>query len=68
MENAHGGRPSAPRRLVMLLSALGAIVTGVMGWLGSVATLKAHPPMEAAIFIVAAAVAFGLLANASFRR
>jgi hypothetical protein len=68
MDTAHGDRPSGVRRLVMGLSAIGALVTGVMGWLGSVATLKAHPPMEAAVFIAAAAVAFGLLAVASFRR
>ena len=68
MDNAHTDRPSGARRLLMGLSAIGALVTGVFGWLGSVATTVTHPPMEAAVFIVGAAVAFGLLAIAAFRR
>jgi hypothetical protein len=57
-----------PRRLVAVLSAIGALVTGVFGWLGSLATIWAQPPVEAAVFLAASALAFGLLAIAAFRR
>jgi hypothetical protein len=50
-----------------VLAVIGALVTGVFGWLGSVATMFARPPMEAAVFLAAAALAFGLLALAAWR-
>ena len=50
-----------------MLAAAGALVTGVFAWLGSAATLFAQPPMEAAVFLAAAALAFGLLALAALR-
>lgn len=43
-------------------------MTGVMAWLGSVATIVADPPLVAGVFLGAAAIAFGLLAVAAFRR
>jgi hypothetical protein len=50
-----------------MLAAIGALVTGVFGWLGSIATTVAQPPMEAAVFLTAAALAFGLPALAALR-
>jgi hypothetical protein len=50
-----------------VLGAIGAVVTGVFAWLGSASTIFAMPPLEAAIFLVAAALAFGLLAIAGLR-
>jgi hypothetical protein len=67
MNSAHSNPPSAARRVIGLLAAAGALVTGVFAWLGSFATLVTHPPMEAAVFLVAAALAFGLLALAALR-
>jgi hypothetical protein len=39
-----------------------------MAWMGSFATLVADPPLVAGVFLGAAAIAFGLLAVAVFRR
>jgi hypothetical protein len=50
-----------------MLAAAGALVTGVFAWLGSAATMFAQPPVEAAVFLAAAALAFGLLALAALR-
>jgi hypothetical protein len=67
MESAHGERSSGSGRVFGTLGAIGALVTGVFGWLGSAATIFAIPPLEAAIFLAAAALAFGLLAIAGLR-
>ena len=67
MNSAHSNSPSAARRVIGMLAAAGALVTGVFAWLGSAATLFAQPPMEAAVFLAAAALAFGLLALAALR-
>jgi len=67
MNSAHSNPPSAARRVIGMLAAAGALVTGVFAWLGSAATLFAQPPMEAAVFLAAAALAFGLLALAALR-
>ena len=67
MNSAHRNPPSAARRVIGMLAAAGALVTGVFAWLGSAATLFAQPPMEAAVFLAAAALAFGLLALAALR-
>jgi hypothetical protein len=67
MNSAHSNPPSAARRVIGMLAAAGALVTGVFAWLGSAATMFAQPPMEAAVFLAAAALAFGLLALAALR-
>ena len=67
MNSARSDPPTAARRIVGVLAALGALVTGVFAWLGSAATLFAEPPVEAAVFLAAAALAFGLLALAALR-
>jgi hypothetical protein len=67
MEPAHSDSVSGARRFLRGASAIGALVTGVFGWLGSVATIFTKPPMEGAVFIGAAALAFGLVAIAAFR-
>ncbi|MHC4100396.1 MAG: hypothetical protein ACYTFF_13725 [Planctomycetota bacterium] len=67
MNSAHSNPPSTTRRVIGMLAAIGALVTGVFGWLGSIATTVTHPPMEAAVFLAAAALAFGLLALAALR-
>jgi len=67
MNSADSNPPSAARRVIGLLAAAGALVTGVFAWLGSAATMFAQPPMEAAVFLAAAALAFGLLALAAPR-
>ncbi|MHC4709795.1 MAG: hypothetical protein ACYTA3_05085 [Planctomycetota bacterium] len=67
MNSAHSNPPSAARRVIGMLAAAGALVTGVFAWLGSAATMFAQPPVEAAVFLAAAALAFGLLALAALR-
>lgn len=67
MDSARSDPPTAARRVVGVLAAAGALVTGVFAWLGSAATMFAQPPMEAAVFLAAAALAFGLLALAALR-
>jgi hypothetical protein len=67
MDSAHNDQPAGARRILGILGAIGALATGIFGWLGSVSTLFARPPMEAAVFLAAAAIAFGLLAIAAFR-
>ena len=67
MDKTDSDPPAGRGRLLKGASAIGALVTGVFAWLGSAATLFAHPPLEAALFLAAAAIAFGLLAIAAFR-
>lgn len=67
MDSVRSDPPSTARRVVGVLASIGALVTGVFAWLGSAATLFAQPPMEAAVFLAAAALAFGLLALAALR-
>jgi hypothetical protein len=67
MDSTHGERPSGARRVLGMLGAIGALVTGVFAWLGSASTMFTLPPLEAAVFLAAAALAFGLLALAAFR-
>ncbi|MHC4219884.1 MAG: hypothetical protein ACYSU7_15690 [Planctomycetota bacterium] len=67
MDSTHGDRPLASNRVFGVLGAIGALVTGGFAWIGSAATIVAIPPLEAAIFLAAAALAFGLLAIAGLR-
>jgi hypothetical protein len=67
MDPVHSDPPRAAHRVVGKLAVIGALVTGVFGWMGSFATTVKEPPMEAAVFLVAAALAFGLVALAALR-
>jgi hypothetical protein len=67
MESDHSDRTAGARRVFGVLGAIGAVVTGVFAWLGSAATAFAQPPVEAAVFLAAGALAFGLLALAGLR-
>ena len=67
MNSVQPDRPTSAHMSVGVISVTGALVTGVFGWLGSFATMFAHPPVEAAVFLAAAALAFGLAAMATLR-
>ncbi|MHC4129642.1 MAG: hypothetical protein ACYSWT_05910 [Planctomycetota bacterium] len=67
MDSTHSERPSGARRLLGMLGAIGVLVTGVFAWIGSASTMFKQPPLEAAVFLAAAALAFGLLAIAGLR-
>ena len=67
MDSTHSERPSGARRVLGVLGAIGALVTGVFAWIGSASTMIAEPPLEAAVFLAASALAFGLLALAALR-
>ncbi len=67
MDSPHGERHSGAGRVLGVLGAIGALVTGVFAWIGSASTMFAKPPLEAAVFLGAAALAFGLPAIAGLR-
>jgi len=54
--------------LVVGLSTIGALVTGIAGLATALISFCMSNRLEAAVCLGAAALAFGLLANAVFRR